>query len=83
MKCPNCNCEMGTNVGICQYCGFDVGKYYERTLRVHNRMEEQRYEMAYWQEKQNNESYRSVIIITMLSGILILQMLTLILLMMK
>lgn len=83
MRCPNCNCEMGTNVGICQYCGFDVGKYYERTLRIQRRMEEPRYEAPYWQERQGNENFRMVIIITMLSGVLILQMLTLILLVLK
>ncbi len=27
MRCPNCHSVVGNNYGLCQYCGYDIGKY--------------------------------------------------------
>lgn len=79
MKCPNCHCEMGSNVGICQYCGFDVASYLEKTFQIQESRKRD-YEWAYWQEKMKADEYRGNIMLVFLAGILFMQVLILILL---
>ena len=80
MRCPNCHSVVGNNVGICQYCGYDIGQFlrqnqagaeptYYPARDIYENTEDY-YRKAYEWEKRRNEKYRNSILYVILGGLL-------------
>ncbi|HIV12611.1 MAG TPA: hypothetical protein IAA63_05650 [Candidatus Pullilachnospira stercoravium] len=90
MRCPNCHSVVGNNRGICQYCGYDIGKYVrevqggsEPTWYTGMGMEENTadyYRKAYEEERRRNDHFKIMILYTLLGGLLALNLLELVVL---
>lgn len=85
MRCPNCHSAVGNNVGICQYCGYDIGQYLRQiqsgaeptyySARDFYGSADDYYRRAYEREKNRNEKFCSGVLYVLLGGLLVLDLL--------
>lgn len=81
MKCPNCNCELGSNTtGICHFCGYRFRKMRRKSEEneTHYIAKEVSRELIRNQRKKVEEQDRRFQLLALLmSGILVIQLLVL------
>lgn len=80
MRCPNCNCELGSNTtGICHFCGYRFRKR-RRTEdnETHYIAKEVSRELIRNQKKKVEEQDRRFqLLVLLVSGVLVIQLLVL------